>query len=192
MPCSCIPHVYTIEMSAGSVKTFHFQFYMNHEFYEDSIISGHILSLWLGDIVDYALGCHTCSPEAEFLTKSKSLKSFPPCYSPLYSVALRFLFLQTHATSYSFFSVLLYTLKEKGRKPDRKSHPIPYGYEIHIENHTPFPMVMKSIQKLAGRSDNPMSELTLSPQSESMNSATALYRQSPYKDSQDLTKRRHE
>jgi hypothetical protein len=53
-------------------------------------------------------------------------------------------------------------------------------------------MVMKSIQKLAGRSDNPMSELTLSPQSEYMNSAIALYRQSPYKDSQDLTKRRHE
>jgi hypothetical protein len=30
----------------------------------------------------------------------KSLKSFPPCYSyHLYSFALRFLFLQTHATS---------------------------------------------------------------------------------------------
>jgi hypothetical protein len=41
-------------------------------------------------------------------------------------IALRFLFLQIHATSYSFFSVLLYTLKEKGGKPDRKPLPLPY------------------------------------------------------------------
>jgi hypothetical protein len=36
----------------------------------------------------------------------------------LYSSALKFLFIQTHATSYSFYSVLLYTVKEKGGKPD--------------------------------------------------------------------------
>jgi hypothetical protein len=47
--------------------------------------------------------------------------------SHLYSFALRFIFLQTHATSYSFFSVLLYTVKEKGGKPDRKPNPLPYG-----------------------------------------------------------------
>ncbi len=34
----------------------------------------------------------------------KSLKSFPP-QSHLYSVALRFIFLQTHATSYSFYCI---------------------------------------------------------------------------------------
>ncbi len=45
--------------------------------------------------------------------------------SHLYSFALRFLFLHTHATSYSFFSALLYTVKE----------------ENLIENHNPFPMV---------------------------------------------------
>jgi hypothetical protein len=63
----------------------------------------------------------------------KSLKSFPPCFSqsPLhcrfYSFALRFLFLQTHATSYSFYSSsLLYTAKEKGGKPDRKPYLLPY------------------------------------------------------------------
>jgi hypothetical protein len=50
----------------------------------------------------------------------KSLKSFP-----LYSFDLRFLFLQTHATSYSFCSALLYTVKETGGKPDRKPHPFP-------------------------------------------------------------------
>ena len=44
-------------------------------------------------------------PEAEFLDEIQTkVKSFPPFYSqsPLYSFALRFLFLQTHATSYSF------------------------------------------------------------------------------------------
>jgi hypothetical protein len=49
----------------------------------------------------------------------KSLKSFPPCYSksPVYSFALRFIFLPNHATSYSFYCALLYTVKEKGGKP---------------------------------------------------------------------------
>jgi hypothetical protein len=43
---------------------------------------------------------------------------------------LRFLFLQTHATSYSFFqrvTVLPYTVKDIGGKIDRKSHPLPFG-----------------------------------------------------------------
>ncbi len=50
----------------------------------------------------------------------KSLKSFPPCYSqsPRYSLVLRFIILQNHATSYSFYRVLLYTVKEKGGEPD--------------------------------------------------------------------------
>jgi hypothetical protein len=47
--------------------------------------------------------------------------------SHLHSFALRFLFLQTHATSYSFCSVLLYTVKEKGGKSDRKPHPFKEG-----------------------------------------------------------------
>jgi hypothetical protein len=55
-----------------------------------------------------------------------SLKSFPPHSHP-YSFALRFIFLQTHATSYSFYSKLLNTVKEKGGKPDRKPYPLPYG-----------------------------------------------------------------
>jgi hypothetical protein len=41
--------------------------------------------------------------------------------------ALRFLFLPTHATSCNFFSALLYTVKDKGGKPDRKPHPLSYG-----------------------------------------------------------------
>jgi hypothetical protein len=43
----------------------------------------------------------------------------------LYSFVLRFLFLQTHATSYSFYSsVAVYTVKKKGGKPDRKPFPL--------------------------------------------------------------------
>jgi hypothetical protein len=41
-------------------------------------------------------------------------------HSYLYSFALRFLFLQTRATSYSFYSSLLYTENEKGRKSEKK------------------------------------------------------------------------
>jgi hypothetical protein len=41
----------------------------------------------------------------------------------VYSFALRFVFFRTHATSYSLCSSLLYTVKEKGEKPDRKHNP---------------------------------------------------------------------
>jgi hypothetical protein len=54
--------------------------------------------------------------------------------SHLYSFALGFLFLQTRTTSYSFYSVLLYTVKEKEGKPDRKPHPLPYGLRNPYRN----------------------------------------------------------
>jgi hypothetical protein len=67
------------------------------------------------------------SPEAEFLNKilTKVLRVFlVATHSRLYSFALRFLFLHTHAVSYSFYSSVTvtykYTIKEKGEKPDRK------------------------------------------------------------------------
>jgi hypothetical protein len=49
--------------------------------------------------------------------------------SHLYSFAFRFVFLQNPATSYSFYIALLYIVhvKEKGGKPERKQHPLPYG-----------------------------------------------------------------
>ncbi len=53
--------------------------------------------------------------------------------SHLYSFALRFLLLQTHSTSYNLYIVLVYTVKEKGGKPDRKLHPLPNGLKIHTE-----------------------------------------------------------
>jgi hypothetical protein len=52
----------------------------------------------------------------------------------LHSFALRFHFLQTHAISYSFYSALQYTVKEKGGKPDRKPYPLPYGLRNPFRN----------------------------------------------------------
>jgi hypothetical protein len=63
----------------------------------------------------------TIGTEAEFLDEIqiKILRVFLlVIQSHLYSFVLRFLLLQTHATSYSFFSALLYTVKERGGKPD--------------------------------------------------------------------------
>jgi hypothetical protein len=65
----------------------------------------------------------------EIQTKIK--EGFPPCYSKsTLQLCLEILFLKTHATSCSFFSALLYTVKEKGGKPDRKPHPF---QKIHTE-----------------------------------------------------------
>ncbi len=76
--------------------------------------------------------------EAEFLDeiRTKVLKVFLlAIHSPLYSFALRFLFLQTHATSYSFYSSvqLLYIVKKGGNL---------------IENHTPFPGYTVLVEKV--------------------------------------------
>jgi hypothetical protein len=60
------------------------------------------------------------NPEAESLDEiqAKVLRVFLlAIHSHLYSFASRFLFLQTHKTSYSF-----YTVEEKGGKPDRKPY----------------------------------------------------------------------
>jgi hypothetical protein len=56
--------------------------------------------------------------------------------SHLYSFGLRFLFLQTHATSYKFYSsaTVQYTVKEKGGKPDRKTHTPPFGIRNPCRN----------------------------------------------------------
>jgi hypothetical protein len=77
-----------------------------------------------------AAPCIDLCPEAEFLDEIQTqvLRDFLlVTQSHLYNFALRFLFLQTHATSYRFFRALLNTVKEKE--------------ENLIENHTPFPMI---------------------------------------------------
>ncbi len=69
-------------------------------------------------------------PEAKFLDEiqTKVLKVFLLAIpGHLFTFALRFIFLHNHATSYSFFSLLLYTVKGKGGKPDRKAYSLPYG-----------------------------------------------------------------
>ncbi len=70
---------------------------------------------------------HGCLPSL-LGDRDKILKSFLlAIHGHLNNFALRFLFLQNHATSYSFFSLLLYTVKEIEGKPDRKAYPLPYG-----------------------------------------------------------------
>jgi hypothetical protein len=64
-----------------------------------------------------------CSTEAEFLDdiQTKIFRVFLlAIHNHLYSFDLRFLFVQTLATSYSFYGSVLcfvYTVKEKGGKP---------------------------------------------------------------------------
>ncbi len=75
--------------------------------------------------------------EAEFWDeiKTKVLRVFRlAIHSHLDSFALKFLIIQTHATSYDFYSsgvlvveLPMYAVKEKGGKPDRKPYPLPYG-----------------------------------------------------------------
>ena len=63
-------------------------------------------------------------PETEFLGEIYSKTPLQLC--------LEIFFLQTHATSYSFSCALMYTVKEKGGKPERKSHP--YGLRNPYRN----------------------------------------------------------
>ncbi len=88
------------------------------------ILHNCIMFLPLNEIFSvYLLGKSTVHLWGRILgwSPDKKLKSFRPCYSqsPL-QLCLRFLFLQTHATSYSF-------LMEKGGNPERKTIPLSYG-----------------------------------------------------------------
>jgi hypothetical protein len=80
------------------------------------------------------------SPEAEFLDEIQTnvLRIFLlAIYSHLYSFALRFLFLQTQATSYSFYSSVTLHFKGEKRKTWYKQYPLPYGrnpYNLKSEN----------------------------------------------------------
>jgi len=82
--------------------------------------------LWY-KIIEDGFGC-TCR-EAEFLDEiqTKVIRVFLLAIHSHVHHSFAYLFLQTHATSYSFYSALLFTLKEKGGKPDRKLHHLPYG-----------------------------------------------------------------
>jgi hypothetical protein len=69
-------------------------------------------------------------PEADFLDEiqTKVLRVFLlAIHSNFYSFTLIFIFLLTHATSYSF-------CKGKGGKPDRKPFPLPYGLRNPYRN----------------------------------------------------------
>jgi hypothetical protein len=75
--------------------------------------------------------------EAEFFDEIQTKVSrvfLLPVQNDVYSFALRFLFLQTPATSYSVYSALVYTVKEKVGKPDRKPHPLSCGLRNPCRN----------------------------------------------------------
>ncbi len=63
----------------------------------------------------------------------KSLKSFPPCYL-VSSTALPWDFYFFKFTQPISTVQLLYTVKEKGGKPDRKPHHLPYGLRNPYRN----------------------------------------------------------
>jgi hypothetical protein len=89
--------------------------------------------------------------EAKFLDEiqTKDLRIFLlAIQSHLYSFALRFLFLQTYGTSYSFCSALLYTVKEKGGKPDRKPHPLPRNSYRNLKSENSQNYAPKNPKKL--------------------------------------------
>jgi hypothetical protein len=50
------------------------------------------------------------------------------------SKVFRVFLLQTHTTPYSFYSALVYTVKEKGGKPDKKPHRLSYGLRNPYRN----------------------------------------------------------
>jgi hypothetical protein len=62
----------------------------------------------------------------------KSLKSFPPCYSQ--STVQLCLEFSISSNSRNLIKFLLYTVKEKGGKPDRKPYPLSYGLRNPYRN----------------------------------------------------------
>ncbi len=76
--------------------------------------------------------------EAEFLDEiqTKFLRAFHlAILSHLYTTAVPWDFHFLKLTQPLTVSIvqLLYTVKEKGGKPDRKPYPLPYGLRIHTE-----------------------------------------------------------
>jgi hypothetical protein len=55
-------------------------------------------------------------------------------HSHFHRFVFRFVFLQAHATPYSFYNSVLYTVKEKGGKPDGKPHLLPYDLTNSYRN----------------------------------------------------------
>jgi hypothetical protein len=97
-----------------------------------STVAAGITHVVLHDLMEIASGEPFQRPNFFDEIQTKSHKSFPPCYSKS-PLCLVIFFLQTHATSYIFFSAFLNTVKEIGGNLK--------------ENYTPFPMIKKSKQK---------------------------------------------
>jgi hypothetical protein len=75
--------------------------------------------------------------EGEFLdeTQTKVFRVFLlAIHSHLYSFALRFPLLKTHATSYSFYHSATVHCKGERGKPDRKPYLLPFGLRNSYRN----------------------------------------------------------
>jgi hypothetical protein len=82
----------------------------------------------------------TVFPEAEFLDEiqTKLLRVFlHAIHSHLYGFAFRFYFFKLTQPLTVSRVQLLYTAKEKGRKPYRKPYPLPYGLRNPYRNLKP-------------------------------------------------------
>jgi hypothetical protein len=80
-----------------------------------------------------------CTGKFTMIVSDEQLHFYRLCGTSMYSnvlgFALRCLFLQTQATSYSFYTVrLLYTVSEKGGRPDKKPYPLPFGLGNPLRN----------------------------------------------------------
>jgi hypothetical protein len=83
----------------------------------------------LGGSNSYA---HLQRPKSWMKSRQKVLGVFRLA---IHGLALRFLFLQTHATSHSFYNSV--TVHCKGGKPERKPFPLPYGLRNPYRNLNP-------------------------------------------------------
>ncbi len=93
--------------------------------------------MWCSYRTDSAPLCGTFWGHILGRNPDKSLKFFPPCYTPslLQLFALSFLFFNKLTQPLTVSSVqLLYTVKEKGGKPDRKPYPLFYGLRNPYRN----------------------------------------------------------
>ncbi len=77
-----------------------------------------------------------CTVQSMYISTKQFFFRFPPYYSqsPL-RLALRFIFLKTHATSYSFFSSLTLHCKWERRKNWQKTTPPSLWFKKSIQKH---------------------------------------------------------
>jgi hypothetical protein len=73
---------------------------------------------------------------------------FRAIHSHIYSFALRFLFLQNSRNLLRISTVeLLYSVKKKEGKPDRKGYPLPYVYPLQLKAYNSLIQIFRVVNK---------------------------------------------